>query len=89
MYEGRDKDSVRLLSVDLEGPNDGRATKTIIPKFALRKVVSLAECMGDPRRILTACLVKIIVRGGFAVDGFFARELCKFQQHDEGYLCSR
>ena len=32
----------RLLFVDLEGLNDGRATKTIIPKVAPRKLVSLS-----------------------------------------------
>jgi cleavage and polyadenylation specificity factor subunit 2 len=31
----------RLLFIDLEGLNDGRATKTIIPKVAPRKLVSL------------------------------------------------
>ena len=30
----------RLLFVDLEGLNDGRAIKTIIPKVAPRKLVS-------------------------------------------------
>ena len=33
----------RLLFVDLEGLNDGRATKTIIPKVAPRKLVSLTK----------------------------------------------
>jgi cleavage and polyadenylation specificity factor subunit 2 len=32
----------RLLFVDLEGLNDGRAIKTIIPKVARRKLVSLS-----------------------------------------------
>ena len=33
----------RLLFVDLEGLNDGRAIKTIIPKVAPRKLVSLVD----------------------------------------------
>ena len=54
----------RLLFVDLEGLNDGRATKTIIPKVAPRKLVSPAECVGDPRHILNVFSAKIIVHGG-------------------------
>jgi len=37
----------RLLFVDLEGLNDGRATKTIIPKVAPRKLVSLCRARGE------------------------------------------
>ena len=53
----------RLLFVDLEGLNDGRATKTIIPKVAPRKLVSLVRSVRN-HRILNVCLVKMIVHGG-------------------------
>jgi cleavage and polyadenylation specificity factor subunit 2 len=53
----------RLLFVDLEGLNDGRATKTIIPKVAPRKLVSLLKSLRN-RHILNACFVKMIVHGG-------------------------
>jgi cleavage and polyadenylation specificity factor subunit 2 len=53
----------RLLFVDLEGLNDGRATKTIIPKVAPRKLVSLVKSVRN-RHILNASLGKMIVHGG-------------------------
>ncbi len=43
----RQEEEGRLLFVDLEGLNDGRATKTIIPKVAPRKLVSLCRARGE------------------------------------------
>jgi hypothetical protein len=62
----------RLLFVDLEGLNDGRATKTIIPKVAPRKLVSLAECVGDRRPILNAFPIKDDCARRTRRDGRFA-----------------
>lgn len=77
----------RLLFVDLEGLNDGRAVKTIVPQVNPRKMVSLAVQGLDIHALLTVLLDHRACtgEGDRSLDG----ELRKHPGNDTRHLCAR
>ena len=73
----------RLFFVDLEGLNDGRAVKTIVPQVNPRKMVSRPSCL----RLAHSQLFLVDSRPRAPrSDRRSDRELCQYSSNDEGNI---